>query len=90
MAGHISCKFSPADRYLYEFGLCSYANDWAQVDYAQNASDFGTWTIPNQLLILNYCEGNTILKEAASLDEFAAVLREVSSGRSLGLRPSPD
>ena len=73
----ITREFAPADRYLYDFGLCSYANDWAQVDTAQDASYFGTWANPTRLLIFTYCEGDTTLKEAESPEEFAAELRAI-------------
>ena len=67
----ITREFAPADRYLYDFGLCSYANGWAQVDTAQDASYFGTWANPTRLLIFNYCEGDTTLHEAETPEEFA-------------------
>ena len=37
----ITREFAPADRYVYDFGLCSYKNGCAQVDTAQDASYFG-------------------------------------------------
>jgi hypothetical protein len=73
----ITREFAPADRYLYDFGLCGYSNGWAQVVTAQDASHFGTWANPTQLLIFNYCEGDTTLKEAASPEDFAAELWEI-------------
>ena len=73
----ITREFCPGDRYVYDFGLCSYSNGWAQVDTAQDASYFGTWANPARLVILNYCEGDTTVKEAASPEEFAAELREI-------------
>ena len=36
----ITREFAPADRYVYDFGLCSYEKGWAQVDTAQDASYF--------------------------------------------------
>jgi hypothetical protein len=85
----ITREFAPADRYLYDFGLCSYANGWAQVDTAQDASYFGTWANPTRLLILNYCEGDTTLKEAGSPGEFATELREVDVwNRAHGYSPA--
>ena len=62
----ITREFAPADRYLYDFGLCRYANGWAQVDTGQDASYFGTWANPT-------------LTEAGSPDEFAAELREIDA-----------
>ena len=85
----ITREFAPADRYLYDFGLCSCANGWAQVDTAQDASYFGTWANPTRLLIFNYCEGDTTLKEAESPEEFAAELREIDAWhRAQGYGPA--
>jgi hypothetical protein len=81
----ITREFALADRYIYDFGLCSYDNGWAQVDTAQDSSYFGTWANPIRLLIFNYCEGDTTLKEARSAEEFAAELREIDAwNRALG------
>lgn len=38
----ITREFVPADRYLNDFGLCSYENGQAQFATAQDASYFGT------------------------------------------------
>ena len=73
----IAREFAPGDRYTYDFGLCSYEMGWAQVDTAQDASCFGTWANLARLVILNYCECDTTVKEAASPEEFAAELREI-------------
>ena len=73
----ITREFASADRYTYDFGLCSYEYRWAQVDTAQDASYFGTWANPARLMIFSYCEGGTTLKEAASPEEFAAELRQI-------------
>ena len=75
----VTREFAPADRYLYDFGLCSYANGWAQVDTAQDASYFGTWANPTRLLIFTYCEGDTTLHEAETPEEFAAELRDIDA-----------
>jgi len=69
----------PDDRYLHDFGLCSYENGWAQVDTAQDASYFGTWANLTRLLVFNYCAGDTTLKEAESSEEFSAELREIDA-----------
>ena len=85
----ITRKFCPGDRYVYDFGLCSYENGWAQVDTAQDASYFGTWVNPARLMIFSYCEGDTTLKEAASLEEFAAELRVIDAwNRAHGYGPA--
>ena len=85
----ITREFTPANRYLYDFGLCRYENGWAQVDTAQDASYFGTRANPIRLLIFSYCEGDTTLKEAASPEEFAAELREIDAwNRANGYSPA--
>ena len=85
----ITREFCPGDRYKYNFGLCSYEQGWAQVDTAQYASYFGTWASPTRLMIFNYCEGDTTLKEAASSEEFAAELREFDTWcRAQGYGPA--
>ncbi len=75
----ITREFCPADRYVYDFGLCSYENGWAQVDTAQDASYFGIWASPTRLMIFSYCEGDTTLKEAESPEEFATELRGIDA-----------
>ena len=75
----ITREFCPGDRYIYDFGLCSYENGWAQVDTAQDASYFGIWANPTRLMVFSYCEGDTTLKEAASPEEFAVELRAIDA-----------
>ncbi len=75
----ITREFAPADRYTYDFGLCSYENGGAQVDTAQDASYFGIWANPIRLMIFSYCEGDTTLKEAASPEELATELCEIDA-----------
>ena len=73
----ITREFAPGDRYLYDFGLCSYENGWAQIDAAQDASYFGTWANPAELVIFSYCEGDTTLQEAETPEEFATALHAI-------------
>ena len=85
----VTRKFAPADRYTYDFGLCSFENGWAQVDTAQDASYFGTWANPTRLTIFSYFEGDRTLKEAASPEEIAAELREIDAwNRAYGYGPA--
>jgi hypothetical protein len=43
---HIT-EFTPSDRYVYDFVLCTYDKGWAQIDTRQDASYYGTWTNPS-------------------------------------------
>lgn len=73
----ITRAFVAVDRYHFDFGPCSYENGWAQVDTRQDASYFGIWANPAQLMIFAYAEGDTSHKEAADAAEFAAELRAI-------------
>lgn len=75
----ITRQFAPADRYLYDFGACSYANGFAQIDTAQDAAYFGTWANPTTLVIFTYCEGDTTHQQCDSIEEFVAELRRIDS-----------
>ena len=84
----VTREFALTDRYICDFGLCSYENGWVQVDTAQHASCFGTWANPTRLMIFNYCEGDTTLKEAAAPEDFAAEPREIDAwNRANGYGP---
>jgi hypothetical protein len=72
-------SFEPADRYIYDFGLCHYKKGWAQVDTGQDASYFGTWASPGRLAILTYCEGDVTLLQADDADEFIVELRAIKT-----------
>ena len=58
--------FNPADRYLYDFRLCTIDKGWAQIDTSQDASYFGQWVNPQTLQILCYCEGDVIRTDCDS------------------------
>lgn len=59
-------EFAPADRYLYDFRVCTIAKGWAQIDTSQDASYFGQWVNPTKREIFCYCEGDTILTRCFS------------------------
>lgn len=72
-------EFAPADRYLYDFGLCSYKNGFAQVDTSQDASYFGTWASPSRRMVVSYCEGDVTTQICETDDEFAGLLRSIDA-----------
>lgn len=69
--------FAPADRYLYDFGPCSYDNGFAQIDTAQDAGYFGTWASPGRRMVVSYVEGDVTISLCESDEEFIAQLREI-------------
>lgn len=70
-------EFAPADRYVYDFGVCSYSNGFAQVDTSQDASYFGTWCSPSRRMIVSYCEGDVTTQICESDAEFVAALQQI-------------
>ncbi|HSG61885.1 MAG TPA: hypothetical protein VLA24_10705 [Pseudomonadales bacterium] len=86
-------QFEPADRYVYDWGLCSSDKNFAQVDTSQDASYFGTWANPFKRIIVCYCEGDVTLQIAETDAEFVAELRNIqqwnidNGHRFLGIDP---
>jgi hypothetical protein len=73
----IKRDFAPADRYLYDFRVLTYAKGWAQVDTTQDASYYGTWTNPEERKIFNYAEGDLTLTTCGTDDEYRQALAEL-------------
>jgi hypothetical protein len=85
-------EFTPSDRYVYDFGACTYAKGWAQIDTRQDASYYGTWTNPERREIFTYCEGDTTLVRCSTDDDYKQALRDVidwnkQAGYWLGIDP---
>jgi len=72
-------EFRPADRYVYDFGVCSTKHGFAQVDTSQDASYYGTWANPEKLMIVCYCEGDVTIQTAQNIEEFVAELRNIEA-----------
>lgn len=93
MARQIIRDFCPADRYLYDFKLCTTDKGWAQVDTSQDASYFGQWVNPIKREIFAYVEGDLILTrvdtDAELQTEFAEMKRwnEDQGHRFMGIDP---
>jgi len=75
----ISRDFANADRYHYDWGLCSAKNGFAQVDTEQDASYYGTWANPFKLIIFSYAEGDCTTVEAANQEEFIAEILKLKT-----------
>jgi len=66
--------FQDADRYLYDFKVCTPKKGFAQVDTGQDAWYFGTWANPFKLQIVSYAEGDVTLQTAESVEEFVRAI----------------
>ena len=88
--GTTTREFASADRYRYDFGLCSYENGFSQVDTRQDAWYYGTWANPYKFIIFNYCEGDCYTTVCEDDTDFAAEMREthrwnVENGHWIGI-----
>jgi hypothetical protein len=71
--------FLPADRYVYDFGACSTAKGFAQIDTRQDAWYFGQWCNPFSLTVVCYAEGDHYLDKFDTVPEFAAKLQSLKT-----------
>jgi hypothetical protein len=67
------------DRYTFDFGACSIANRFAQVDTSQDASYYGIWANPFSLTVVSYTEGDIVVAKAADKQEFVAELAKIKA-----------
>ncbi len=67
----------PQDRYFYDRGMCSSKNGWAQIDTKNDAWYCGQWANPFKLSIFSYVEGDTILTQCDTVEEFKAELEQI-------------
>jgi len=65
------------DRYRFDFGLCSAANGYAQIDTGQDAWYYGTWANPQTRTIVSYVEGDVTVEQAESDEEFVSAIRRI-------------
>ena len=72
-------EFQPADRYVYDFGLCSTKNGFAQIDTGQDAHYYGTWASPKMLIIVCYCEGDVTIQTADNEKEFVREINNIKT-----------
>ena len=67
-----------SDRYSFDFGPCSSANGFAQIDTKQDAPYFGGWCAPATRTIVNFSEGDLTTTVCETDAEFADHLRELA------------
>ena len=84
-----------AERYKYDFGMCSIKNGWAQIDTSQDASYYGNWCNPFEHKLFSFIEGDTTLTECDSIEEFAIEIRRFAEwneqhGWSFAIDPGLD
>ena len=81
------------DRYRFDFEDCTIAKGFAQIDTSQDAWYYGTWANPFTKQIVSYCEGDVIVQQSESPQEFTAEIRSIkkwnedSGFRFIGIDP---
>ena len=70
--------FNPlADRYVFDFTVCTPKEGWAQIDTMQDASYYGTWANPSRRIIVSFSEGDITTQTADTDEEFVTAIREL-------------
>ncbi len=70
-------SFQPSDRYRFDFGRCSAAKGWAQIDTRQDASYFGQWINPKWRQIISYAEGDVCVTTCADDSEMLGEMEHI-------------
>ena len=86
-------EFCPADRYKYDFDICSGKNGFAQVDTKNDASYYGTWANPTKFVIFSYVEGDCYTTECKDLEVFVLEMYRLKQSQGadfLGIDPGFD
>ena len=68
-------EFEPADRYVYDFGPCSSANGYAQIDTGDDAHYYGNWANPYKRILFSYVEGDCTKTICDTDEEFTEEMR---------------
>jgi hypothetical protein len=69
--------FGPTERYEFDYGPCTAAKGWAQVDTACDASYHGIWANPFRLWTFTYIEGDRILVKCDTEDDFIEEIKAI-------------
>ncbi len=71
-------EFSSANRYIYDFDLCSSGNGFAQIDTSSDASNFGNWANPFTFVIFSFIKGWCYTTECETVEEFTAEMKDIT------------
>ncbi len=68
-----------ADRYLFDFQVCSSAKGWKQFDTKQDASYFGIWVHSGTRRIVTFAEGDLSTVTCPTVESFQAELASMAT-----------
>ena len=90
---NITREFIDADRYLFDGKYCTTGKGYAQIDTAEDAWYYGNWGNPITLRIVSYVEGDVIVTQCDTDEEFTGAIREMNlwheqhTGRRISIDP---
>jgi hypothetical protein len=67
-----------ADRYLYDFKVCTPEKGWQQYDTSQDARYFGVWVNKDKRLTFTYCEGDCVLVKCPTEESYKLELADMA------------
>ena len=70
--------FCHADRYRWDFKVCTKAKGWRQYDTKQDAWYFGVWVHAEKRLILTYAEGDVTVVKCPTEESYHAELKHMA------------
>ncbi len=71
-------SFHPADRYQFDFKLCTKEKGWRQYDTTQDAWYFGVWVHPEKRTIITYAEGDVTAVNCSTEESYHAELKDMA------------
>ena len=74
----VTTEFCPADRYLYDFRVCTSDKGWKQYDTDQDAPYFGIWVHVEKRVVFSYVEGDCTTVECPTQESFVAELASMA------------
>jgi len=65
-----------AERYLFDFNICSSEKGWKQYDTHQDAPYFGVWVHVEKRQVVTFCEGDLSVVDCPTIESFRAELED--------------
>jgi hypothetical protein len=71
-------SFRSAERYLFDFKLCTKEKGWKQYDTREDAWYFGVWVHPEKRIIITYAEGDITVVKCPTEESYHAELKDMA------------
>lgn len=79
-------SFIPGERYQFDFGICSAAHGYAQIDTSQDASYYGNWINPSERKAVCFAEGDLAVIEFDDDAEMLGWVERFKNNDGLGFK----